>query len=196
MSSKLAHPNPEDLKKLQIFTAAEAKKKAKVSQPTLSRWLELGIIERVSRGLYLHPECGIAAENIDFIIACKKFGPTSAIAGLSALFHYGLIEQVPQQIWILTPPNRVNTDKKYRCLRTKAASKIGIVDEDNFRITNIERTLLEALKHFTKIGERIALQATRKAIQDGLTTEVKLGKMANSLKFKRILEKYWEAIIP
>ena len=195
MPTKYPTPDPSSLKKLGIFNVLRAKK-ARVSQPTLSRWVKNGIIQRIGRGLYLHPDARVDAETIDFVVACEKFGPTAAIGGMTALFHYGLIEQVPTQIWVMTPPERINHDSRYRCLRTKTSSQIGIMQEDHFRITSIERTLIEALKFGTKIGERIALQATRKALQEGLTTEVKLGKMATKLKLKSVLEKHWESIVP
>ena len=64
-----------------------------------------------------------------------------------------------------------------------------------FKITNVERTLLEAMKFATKIGQRTAISATRKALREGLTTEKKLVQMSSRLKMKNTLEKYWEAII-
>ena len=195
MPEKQSTANPIALKKLGVFNVFDARK-AGVSQPSLSRWVKNGFIQRIARGLYLHPDSHIDPQTIDFIIACEKFGPASTIGGLTALFHHGLIEQVPTQIWMMTSPKRVNKDAHYRCLRTKTSLKIGVDHKTYFRITNVERTLIEALKFGTKIGERIALQAARKALQTGLTTESKLGKMAVQLKLKAVLEKHWEAIIP
>ena len=61
-------------------------------------------------------------------------------------------------------------------------------------MTNVERTLLEAMKFATKIGQRTAIFSARKALREGLTTEKKLAQMASRLKMKNILKKYWEAI--
>ena len=85
------------------FTAEQAKKEAGISQPTLSRWVKEGLIHRIARGLYVHPKTKIAPETFDFIIACAKFAPKSAIGGLTALYHYGLTYQPPGQIWVLVP---------------------------------------------------------------------------------------------
>lgn len=183
------------LKKTGLFSAAIASAKFGVSQPTLSRWVKAGLIERVGRGLYQHPEADFNIEYLDFAVACATFGRKSAIGGLSALFFYGLIEQVPTQIWIIVAPEKRNSKSLYRCLRTQTSFRFGIEKKDSFYITNIERTLIESLKFASKIGPRIVIQAIRKAIQQGLTTEVKLGQMARRLKLHKTLEKYWESIV-
>ncbi len=185
------------LKSLGIFSTKEALGKLKISQPTLSRWATEGRIKRINRGLYIHSEFTIDPEELDFAIACNHFGPQSAVGGLSALFHYQLIEQIPQQIWMVVPSSRKDqsSECKYKCLRTNTTLEFGIDNKKYFRITNIERALLEAMKFATKIGPRIVIAATRKAFEEALTTESKLGKMAKKLEMKTVLKKYWEAIV-
>jgi len=195
LMDKLVKESLDTLRSLGLFTAQDAKRKGHVSQPTLSRWVRDGLINRVRRGFYIHPEADSSPEMQDFVVACLKFGPKSAIGGLSALFHYGLIEQVPNQIWVVVPPTRTDRNNLYRCLRTKTPLRHGIESKDSYRITNPERTLLEAMRFASKIGPRVAIQATRKALQDRLTTETKLGQMADKLKLRSTLEKYWEAIV-
>ena len=187
-------------KKLQsmgLFKPDEAQKKIGISQSTLSRWVDKGFIKHVSRGLYLHPQSSVLPEHLDFAIACSHFGPKSAIGGLSALFYYGLIEQAPQQVWLVVPSSRKDESiqRKYKCLRTQTSLRIGIDKKKYFRITNVDRTLLEAMKFATKIGQRTAISSTRKALQERLTTEKKLVQMSSRLKMKNVLEKYWEAIV-
>ena len=192
---KTSHPNINRLLAIGPFTSDQALKVTGVSQPTLSRWVKEGLLHRIARGLYLHPKSKVETETLDFVIACSKFAPKATIGGLTALYHYGLINQPPGQIWVLVPSERVNRDTRYRCLRTTTPFMYGIKRYPHYNITNLERTLLEALKYATKIGERTALQATRRALEDGLTTEAKLGRMATTLKMRKVLEKYWEAIV-
>ena len=187
-------------KKLQsmgLFKPDEVQKKIGISQPTLSRWVNKGLIRHVSRGLYIHPEASVLPEHLDFAIACSRFGSKSAIGGLSALFYYGLIEKAPQQIWLIIPSARKDESahKKYKCLRTHTSLKVGIDKKKYFKITNIERSLLEAMKFSTKIGQRTAISSTRKAFRERLTTEKKIVRMSSQLKMKNILEKYWEVAI-
>ena len=191
-------------KKLQamgLFKFNEVQKKIGISRSTLYRWTNKGFIKHISRGLYIHPaldlQSSVFPEHLDFAIACSHFGSKSAIGGLSALFYYGLIEQAPEQVWLLVPSFRKDesTQKRYKCLRTHTSLKIGIDKKEYFRITNMERTLLEAMKFATKIGQRIAISSTRKALKEGLTTEKRLVQMSSRLKMKNVLKKYWEAII-
>ena len=99
------------------------------------------------------------------------------------------------QIWVLAPPDKSDHNSFYRPLRTKNSYVHGIEQRDFYRITNIERTLIEALRFSSKIGPRIAINAARKALQQKMTSESKLGEMAKKMKLRSVLEKYWEAIV-
>ncbi len=179
--------------KLGVFTAKEAQ----ISQPTLYRLQQKGLIEKLVRGLFIHPDTDIDYEYIDYIIACKIFGKDSVIGGLSALSYYNLVDQVPLNIWVLTHSSKTKSKchKKYRLIRTKLSLKIEIEKKKYFKIVSLERALIEGLKHGSKIGEGIIFRAIRKALQDQLTTEAKLTKAARKLKLMKVLEKKWELIL-
>jgi predicted transcriptional regulator of viral defense system len=180
------------LKKMGPFTTAQAKKLG-LSQSTLSRLIQDGRIRRIGRGLYLHPKALVIRE-IDFQIACEKFGPQSAVGGLSALFYYNLIEQVPTQTWVIVPPEVSSRNRLFRLVRTKTDVTTSIVAKDRYRIVSLERALIEGLKFSSKIGERVALKAVRTALTNKQTSEAKLGKMAEALNLKNVLYRYFEAI--
>ena len=187
------------LKNLAIFDAAQAYEVANVGRHTLSLWARSGRLYRVGRGLYMHPDCLIDPVELDFAVACKHFGERAAIAGASALFYYGLITQVPQQIWLVmqqSRKNRINLKhNKYKCLRTTTTFKHGIDKKKHFKITNIERTIVESLWFSTKLGPRLAINAARTSLVKGITTEHKIGKMAAQLDMESTLAKYWESIV-
>jgi predicted transcriptional regulator of viral defense system len=183
------------LSKLGLFTLADAKRLG-VSQPTLSRWAAGGKVRRVSAGLYLHPGADIAADELEFSVACVKFGAESTIGGLTALYDYGLIEQVPQQVWVIVPENVKSSDPLYRCIRARTDPRIGVEDRGSFRITNLERTLVEAFRYSSKIGLRVALRATRTALAQKRTTLQRILRLAKALEFETFVERHWEAIVP
>jgi predicted transcriptional regulator of viral defense system len=106
-----------------LLTAQEIQKRLGVSQPTISRLVKSGSLRRFSHGLYAHPDLSIPPEEIDFAVACMRFGSTSAVGGLSALFHYGLLNQTPQQVWVIIPPQKSDHNSFYRTLRTKTSPK-------------------------------------------------------------------------
>lgn len=180
------------LKKLGVFTRSQAQEMG-LSHQSLSRLVEEEKIIRVGRGMYLHSD-GNLGRDIDYQVACMKFGPKSVIGGLTALFHYNLIEQVPGQIWVLVPPAQITHARLYRLIRTKTKLNRGIISETGYRIVTVERSVLEGLKMAKKIGERTAVQAARSALATGQTTEAKLGKTAKELGLDSVLSKYFEVI--
>jgi len=180
------------LKKLGVFTRSQAEAMG-LSHQSLSRLVEEEKIIRVGRGMYLHSEVNLGRD-IDYQVACTKFGPKSVVGGLTALFHYNLIEQVPGQVWVLVPPTQITHTRLYRLIRTKTKLDRGIISENGYRIVTVERAVLEGLKMAKKIGERTAVQAARAALATQQTTEGKLGKAAKELGLDSVLTKYFEVI--
>ncbi len=180
------------LKKMGIFTRSQAEAMG-LSHQSLSRLVEEEKIMRVGRGMYLHSE-GNLSRDIDYQVACTKFGAKSVIGGITALFHYNLIEQVPGQVWVLVPPSQTTHSQLYRLIRTKIKLDLGIMNENGYRIVTVERAILEGLKMAKKIGERTAVQAARAALATRQTTEGKLGKAAKELGLDSVLTRYFEVI--
>lgn len=188
------HQQESKLKKLGPFTLSQAEDLG-LSHQNLSRLVKEEKILRMGRGIYLHPNAKMDRE-IDFQVACAKFGPDSAVGGLSALFYYNLVEQVPGQTWVLVAPEKRSCEKGYRLIRTKTRLDHGIIEGNGYRIVSIERAIVEGFKFATKIGERTALKAARDAIRQKLTTLNRIGKMAKALGLDSYFTKYFEAIIP
>lgn len=181
------------LKKLGPFTLDQAREIG-LSHQELSILVKAEKIYRMQWGIYLHPKANIRRE-IDFQIAYKKFGPNSAVGGLTALFHYNLAEQIPKQTWVLVPPEKRVSSKRFRVIRTKTPLNIGIIEGDGYRIVSIERAIVEAFKLASKMGERTAIHACRVAIQQRQTTLKKIGMMAKELGLTSYFNKYSKAII-
>lgn len=184
----------KQLEGLGLFHLQDAKR-AGVPQQTLSRLVADEQIIRVDQDLYRHPDADIDPETEDFAVACAKFGPKSAIGGLTALFHYHLTDQAPQQIWIVVPPQKETKDTRYRCLRTKTLLDVGIERHPTFRIVTVERAVAEGFRFATKIGLETALKAARAAFKDKLTKPDKVMRIARELGIENYVLKYWEAII-
>jgi len=182
------------VKKLGVFTLAEGKA-AGISQQDISRLVAKRGLVRLGRGIYLHPNASLD-KDVGFQIAYSKFGPGSAIGGLSALYHYNLAEQVPGEIWVMVPPEKRTRETGYKLIRTKTRLDKQIVDEKGYRIVTVERAVLEALKFITKIGERTAIKAAREALATRKTTEAKLAKAAKELELESVLTKHLEVIVP
>jgi len=182
------------IKKSGIFTLAQGKEIG-LSQQDISRLVAAKDLMRVGRGIYLHPDAKLDRD-VGFQIASAKFGLEAAIGGLSALYHYNLVEQVPGQVWVLVPPEKRTRVRGYKLIRTKTTLDKEIVNEKGYRIVSVERAVLEGLKFITKIGERTAIKAARESLANGQTTEMRLAKAANELGLESVLAKYLEVITP
>jgi predicted transcriptional regulator of viral defense system len=182
------------LKNKGIVTTKELTKH-KISEATLSRLVKSGQLERLTKGLYIHPEStAIKPEDFDFIFACTKFGRASVIGGITALFHYDLIEQVPTQIWVIVKKGTRTKDKRFRLIPMDKINREGIIQNKNYRITSIERTIVEAFVYANRIGLRTAIEAITRAIKRKLTTINKISNIARKMKQEKALIKNWEAI--
>lgn len=182
------------LKHLGIFRTGDAVR-AGISQPTLSRLVASRRIVRLEHGIYLHPDAKIEPDEVDLAIACLRFGPDSAISGLTSLFRYGLIEQVPDRIWVVICPNLKSANPLYRCLRSIHNPNIGIEKHEFYQMANIERSVIEAISYGTKIGLQTAISAARRALREDKTSQKKLYEMAKKLDALPVLERYWDSII-
>jgi predicted transcriptional regulator of viral defense system len=175
------------------FTSTEAQKVG-LSRSALYRLVKEGRLKKLARGLFLHPKSKINYETLDFAIAQALFGSKAVIGGLTALFEYRLIEQVPQRIWVLVPPSIRSRHKRYRLIRTQTSYEIGIDDHGTYKMTNIDRTLIEALHYSTKIGLGTAYKAIRTALAEKKTTHAKLARVAKNLGMYNVIVRHWEAI--
>ena len=181
------------LKKLGIFNLSEAKEVG-ISQSSISRLSKAGGIIKLGSGFYMHPEAKCDPSTLDFAIACKKFGPNAFIGGLSALYFYKLIDEVPDRVWVIVPPERRTTEELYRLIRSKSKPNTDIEDKGHFKISNLERTIIESLRYGSKIGIQIVISATRRAIRDNLVTHKSLFDCSKRLGLTAVIEKFWDLI--
>lgn len=176
-----------------LFTREDALN-AGFTRRDLARKMQERLIMRLAHGLYLDATTGIPAEHIDFVVAQYKFGKSAAIGGLTALFYHGLINQPPQQVWVIVPPEIRTKDRRYRLIRTQGRLDIGFETHGLFRICDINRTLAEAFKFASKVGLINAIGATTRAIKEKKTTFPEIMAMARELGYEKAVLKHWEAL--
>ncbi len=170
-------------------------KKAGISTSSLYRLVKTGEVEKLDTGYYIHKDSALQGVEREFALACDKFGRHSVIGGLTALFYYSLIEQIPIQVWVLVPSSNKKKHSRYHCVHTKISAKVGVVDRGSYRIVTIERALVEALKLSSKIGLDTAYAAIGTALKEKRTTIDKIHAEAKSLKLEKYFNQNWEAIM-
>ncbi|NRA47416.1 MAG: hypothetical protein HRU09_20900 [Oligoflexales bacterium] len=184
----------EKIKDIGIFRLEDAKQLG-IPQRTVSWLVEIGEVRKIPSNAYLHNDFDLDLEIEQFAACQVVFGKKSYIGGLTALFHYKLVEQVPQQIWITVPPQISNHNPQYRLIRTKADLQIGVLNEGLFRIASPDRAILDSLHFKTKIGGlSLALTAARTAIREKLVTPNSLLQLASKMSWKKDVTNNWEAL--
>ena len=140
-----------------------------------------GKIAKLGRGIY--QKAGkISPETESFSIVLAHLGEPSAICLWSALSFHELTEQVPEQIWVYVPIEKYSHLNTVRVVRKRNPLwEIGIETVEGIRVTDINRTLIDALNDKKHISEAESFKMTVQALKDKKTTIKKLAEMANRL---------------
>lgn len=139
-------------------------------------------VQKISRGVYQIAGSNLSDEEL-FQGATIRVGKQSAICLLSALAYYNLTDQIPKKIWIMLPARKRSIHKDLRVFRSRNPKwKIGIADHKNFKITTIERTIVESLVNRKILGSTVVMEALRKALKEkktNLNAILEMGKKLN-----------------
>lgn len=150
---------------------------------------------RVAKGVYAKPEDLMDIEG-DFYRATLLCGKTSAICLGSALQYYGLSERLSGKTTILVPhESSPPRNGRVRAIRSrKPLWKVGIEKMPRFKITTVERSVIDAFRYARLIGINEAIYALKMALKERQTTKSKLYDMACALKAQKVLLPYLEAM--
>ncbi|MES2504165.1 MAG: hypothetical protein V4534_04720 [Myxococcota bacterium] len=159
-----------------------------VSYAQLRFWLKKGLIEQRERGIFQAAGDDYNEEEI-FRSALTRVGDPSVICSLSALVYYQLTDEIPRQTWIMVPKVKRSKHTDLRLIRVANLQlEIGIVTISGFRITSLERTLIEAIVKPRYVGKILGIQALKQALAEKKTTLNAVINMASQLGvLKRLL---------
>ena len=167
---------------------------AGVSRHRLNQLVSSGIIEKIAWGVYRCTEHDLSEEDF-FIAATTKTGTPSAICLLSALSYYDFTDEIPTETWVMVPASKVLHAKNIKLLRVSNPKwSIGIIKHPGFRITSIERTLIECLIYKRQLGSRIGIDAIKLALERNKTTLRKIYETAKSLGVTHRIKSYIEVL--
>lgn len=172
---------PSELQKLGI---SRNKIKALVEQEQLLR---------IGRGVYQLASIDLDDES-QYRAATKRIKGKSAVCLISALAYYNLIDEIPKQTWLLVNTNQRSYQKDIRLFRShKPRWNIGIEIADGYQISNIERTIVDAIGYQHRLGN-IGIEALKKALREKLTSANKVMEMATRLKVVDKILPYLQAL--
>jgi predicted transcriptional regulator of viral defense system len=135
---------------LKCFTFSEAKEivgTEKNALSVLSSYVQKRLVAKVKRGLYVVLEDGFSVAN-QYEIA-SKISLDAVITNHSALSYFGYTNQVSYEMYVATQ-KRFRTFKfeGYTYTRVIPTIKDGVLQKNNLRVTNIERTILDCINNF------------------------------------------------
>lgn len=146
----------EKLLQLKCFSHADAMRLLGDERKTSNILYALkkkGLVQAARRNLYvvisLESKEPVASP---FELAAHITGQ-SYISHHSAFEYYGMANQVFADVYVSSPTEFREfdfDDRKYHCLLTQ--NEFGIVEKGLFRVTDLERTVLDSIKDFDKIG--------------------------------------------
>lgn len=182
-----------DTFKGQPFKLKEGEE-AGIPRSVIRSWLDDDIIERIAHGTYKSTDDEYDSENA-YIEATAIVGCTSAVCLLSALELYNLTDQIPKKTWLMVPVDKKTTNEKIRLLRSRNPMwKIGIIKEDGYQVTSVERTLVDCLIYRKAIGSSVAIDAIKEALRTKKAKLVDIIKMAKKMKVYHRIELIIEAL--
>lgn len=159
----------------------------------LKRLTHSGDLVRLTRGLYQLPER--MGESIEHDLAqAARLVPNGVVSLLSALRHHGLTTQLPNGVWMTIPHNA--RSPQVRGLRLEivratervmsAGVEIASVEGVQVPIFNVAKTVADCFKHRRHVGEDVAIEALRDALDQRKTTN---GEIMHYAKINRVARK-------
>lgn len=170
-----------------VFRSREAVA-AGVSWRDLYALRDDGQILELSRGLYQLAESA-GVDNVDFVAVCAR-APQGMIAMASALSYWDLTDEIPTAVHVAVPEGSHRPTISYPPTIVhvfRAASfDLGRVEiggtGERFRITDRERTIVDAFRLRHLVGDDTAHQALRRYLGQPRPRLARLGDIARELR--------------
>ncbi len=179
-------PKIEYFAQKPVFTAAEAKE-AGIPSRMLSHFCKKGVIERISRGVYMGTQADLDIEFQweDLALVAMSISK-GVICLISALCYYELTDQIMREFWIAVPNSSKSPQRpKTRIVRMRniqlGQTEIKIGDH-SLKIFDKERTVVDAFRYLSQEVAIKALQAYLRPNDDHKPNLNKLVAYAKQLR--------------
>ena len=167
----------------------------------LSRMVEQGALERVSRGLYRLAGRPISEHH--GLTLAASVAPHGIVCLLSALSFHGLGTQLPAEVWLALDRRSRTPALSYPRLRivrfTGAALTAGVeihkIEGRSVRVYDVAKTLADCFKYRNKIGLDVVLEALNDAWRKRRFRMQALERYGDICRVRRIMQPYLEALV-
>jgi len=172
-----------------------------IPRSTLSRLVEKGALQRISRGLYRVIE--VEGTEHQTLAEVAKAHPRAVVCLLSALLFHDLTTQLPRRVWIAvenkTWAPRQGSVKLEVVWLTGAAFSEGIELHDvggvPVKVYSPAKTVADCFKFRSRIGSDVAVEALREAVREKRTTPAEIMRYAKICRVGTVIRPYMEALI-
>ena len=179
-----------------FITTGEVKSRGEYEQ--LRRAIEDGTLMRLRNGVYV--EMSALANNM---IDVERIVPHGVLCLYSAFAHYGLSTQVPSATCIAIEAKRKVRLPDYPPIDLyywkKENLEFGVMDVEmsgyNIRMTDMERSVCDAVKYRNKIGLEVCSEVIRNYLKKQNRNLSQLAEYAKRLRVANILKNYLEIAI-
>lgn len=160
-------------------------KEAGIPLAYLKRLTDAGELVRLGRGLYQNAE-RVGEDVAHDLAEAARLVPNGVISLLSALRHHELTTQLPHAVW-MTIPHKARTPRAQglRLEIVRATGEVLTAGVEHISVEGVDvpiygvaKTVADCFKHRRQVGEDVAIEALRDALQHRKTTASELMRYA------------------
>lgn len=167
----------------------------------LKRLTDAGELVRLGRGLYQTPER--VGESVAHDLAeAARLVPNGTVSLISALRYHGLTTQLPNAVW-MTIPHKARAPSvgspQFEIVRATgdvliAGVEHAVIEGVEVPIYGVAKTVADCFKHRRRVGEDVAIEALKDALEQGKITPTSLMEYAAINRVDKRMAPYIRAV--
>ncbi|MDZ7715630.1 MAG: hypothetical protein U5J95_05390 [Balneolaceae bacterium] len=183
-----------------IMRTSEAGERPVFHERTLYHMRDVGILNRMDRGLY-HLAEGDPISNPDLVLVAKKVSE-ARICLISALAIHDLTDEIPHAVHIALPHASWEPKMEYPPLKVyrfsdetlKAGVQIHEIDGVEIKVFEPAKTIADCFEFRNQIGQDPAIEALKRGISQKKATYKDIIRYARLCNVERVIQPYLEAL--
>jgi predicted transcriptional regulator of viral defense system len=168
---------------------------------TLYRLRDLGLIERISRGLYRWADLPPLA-NPDLVTVAARI-PRGVICLVSALAYHEITSQIPHEVHVAVPREvrvpRIDWPPirgfRFSEPSFRAGVKEHTIDGTEVKIYSPAKTVADCFKFRSTVGIDVAVEALRLTLERGKAVPADIEAFARVCRVEKVVGPYLEAML-
>jgi predicted transcriptional regulator of viral defense system len=168
---------------------------------SLYKLRDLGIIERISRGLYRWADLPPLSDP-DLVAVAARI-PRGVICLISALAFHEITTQIPHEVHVAIPREvrvpRIDWPPirgfRFSAGSYRAGIEEHIIDDTNVKIYSAAKTVADSFKFRNALGVDVAVEAIRLALEQGKAAPAEIEGFARVCRVDNVVGPYLEALL-